>query len=500
MNNNISEIEKRLFDGKTLSEWRKIDEAKRDAVYEEIRAKVGDDITDAIKDFYSLTTPDIIDWLAGLYDPEVGGFYYSESGRDTIGYGPDIESTGQALGILQDLGLFDHVGGDVAKGTPEFMRAQISRFVKSLQHDNGFFYHPQWPKEFVDKYPSRRGRDLSWAVGLVRMGGLEPTYDTPEGAKGDGLLVDGTKVDAQGNGESAALLSEMEAEAKAKEKALKTVPEFLRSEEALRAYLDTLDFKNSSYKCGNELVSQAGQIKHRENQLREEGAEWSAVKIVEDYLNRFQNPETGLWYWKNPGDEGYDLYGAINGMLKTAGVYNGIGIKLPNPLKACKAEISGIYSEEIPITVCFTYNSWLALYFIFKNIRDNAENMDDAEESINSIRKELMVDAINMIKATKKKVMMFRKDNSACSYLVDMSCCTSQWMPVAIPKTNEADVNATVICSCETGAKMLQAFGLPVPPVFGRAEYYRFIELVENHKPIVKTDNPLSEVKNRVWF
>ena len=105
-----------------------------------------------------------------------------------------------------------------------------------------------------------------------------------------------------------------------------------------------------------------------------------------------------------------------------------------------------------------------------------------------------------MIKATKKKVMMFRKDNSACSYLYNMSCCTSQWMPVAIPKTNEADVNATVICSCETGAKMLQAFGLPVPPVFGRAEYYRFVELVKNHKPIVKRDHPLSEVKNRVWF
>jgi len=496
----MKDIETKLFDGKTLARWRKIDEAKRDAVYEEIRAKVGDEITDAIKDFYSLVTPDIIDWLAGLYDREVGGFYYSESGRDTVGYGPDIESTGQALGILEDLGVFDHLGGTAGQGTPDFMKKEISRFVKSLQHDNGFFYHPQWPKEFVDKYPSRRGRDLSWAVGLVRMGGLEPTYDTPEGAKGDGLLVDGTRVNAYGNGESAIALSKAEAEKKAIEEALKTVPEFLRSEEALRAYLGTLDFRNSSYQCGNELVSQAGQIKYREKQLREEGADWSAVKIVEDYLNEFQNPETGLWYWKNPGDEGYNLYGAINGMLKTVGVYNGIGIRLPHPLKACKAAISGIYSEEIPITVCFTYNSWLALYFIFKNIRDNAESEDEAEETIASIRRELMADAINMIKATKKKVMMFRKENSASSYLVDMSCPTSQWMPVAIPKTNEADVNATVICSCETGAKMLQAFGLPVPPVFGRAEYYRFIELVKSNKPIVKRDNPLSEVKDRVWL
>ena len=111
-----------------------------------------------------------------------------------------------------------------------------------------------------------------------------------------------------------------------------------------------------------------------------------------------------------------------------------------------------------------------------------------------------MSDAVNMIKATKKKVEMFRKPNSACSYLVDKTSCTSQWMPVASPGTDEADVNATVICSCETGAKMLQAFGLPIPPIFGRAEYYRFIELVKAHKPIVKKEHPKSEIRNRVWF
>ena len=52
---------------------------------------------------------------------------------------------------------------------------------------------------------------------------------------------------------------------------------------------------------------------------------------------------------------------------------------------------------------------------MFKNIRDNAASEAEAEEMIASIRKELMNDAANMIKATKKKVEMFRKPNSACS-------------------------------------------------------------------------------------
>ena len=44
-------------------------------------------------------------WLASLWQPEIGGFYYSVSGRDTLGMLPDIESTVQAMRFAGRSGL-----------------------------------------------------------------------------------------------------------------------------------------------------------------------------------------------------------------------------------------------------------------------------------------------------------------------------------------------------------------------------------------------------------
>lgn len=57
--------------------------------------------------------------------------------------------------------------------------------AKKLQAPNGFFYHPQWPKELVDSKISRRSRDLDRAELLLRSAGMKPTYDTPNGTAGD---------------------------------------------------------------------------------------------------------------------------------------------------------------------------------------------------------------------------------------------------------------------------------------------------------------------------
>ena len=105
--------------------------------------------------------------MRGLYDPCIGGFYYSQSARDnkTTVYNereytllPDLESTLQALGIIGALGMTE--GRHYSEFIPEWMKTQIADFTYSLQDPDGFFYHPQWGKEIGQ---SRRGRDLSWA-------------------------------------------------------------------------------------------------------------------------------------------------------------------------------------------------------------------------------------------------------------------------------------------------------------------------------------------------
>ena len=128
-----------------------------------VEAKFGKDAADAFRILYDLYDERIYLWLANLWDPEIGAFYYSNSARDTDGYLPDIESTCQAIGFLQYSGIYACCGGTLDSDTPEFMKKKILDFVIRLQDPDGFFYHPQWGKNIVD---SRRGRDLNWALQL----------------------------------------------------------------------------------------------------------------------------------------------------------------------------------------------------------------------------------------------------------------------------------------------------------------------------------------------
>ena len=59
-----------------------------------------EEIISSLKSLYSLYDPSMLGWLGGLFDREIGGFYYSNSARDDENFFPDIESTGQAIGIL----------------------------------------------------------------------------------------------------------------------------------------------------------------------------------------------------------------------------------------------------------------------------------------------------------------------------------------------------------------------------------------------------------------
>ena len=67
-----------------------------------------------LKSYYTLFKTEQLYWLSDLYDPETGGFYYSNSGRDNIGFLPDLESTGQAFMMLDRAGLFSVIGPTAA--------------------------------------------------------------------------------------------------------------------------------------------------------------------------------------------------------------------------------------------------------------------------------------------------------------------------------------------------------------------------------------------------
>ena len=105
------------------------------AIRDEINAKGanGSAVVEALQDYYSIFEDKMLLWLAGLYEPDIGGFYFSESARDneTITFQgkvydllPDIESTSQATNFIKSEGVFD-----TWMDFPEWMRLGIEKFV-----------------------------------------------------------------------------------------------------------------------------------------------------------------------------------------------------------------------------------------------------------------------------------------------------------------------------------------------------------------------------------
>ena len=143
-------------------------------------------IVDALKTYYNVRSDGLILWYANLYDPGIGGFYASTTGKIYDSFLPPIETTGQLLGHLVSLNLMD----SKLRGLPPEIIAQVVYYIKSCQDSNGYFYNPQLGKVESDKTLVRRGRDLSRCTSLLADFGLYPTYNTPQGIAGDGVSAD----------------------------------------------------------------------------------------------------------------------------------------------------------------------------------------------------------------------------------------------------------------------------------------------------------------------
>lgn len=408
----------------------------------ERRTDNADDIISALKDYYEIFDEKTLAWLASLYDSKEGGFYYSVSGRDndtvTFHTGdvykllPDIESTGQALTLLTKALVIKE-----RSEIPEVMKRQIEKFVVSRQDkETGFFYHPQWPKEFTNTSPQRLGRDQSQAVGLAEDLEFKLPYLTAD-----------ERLEKKLSGE------EVECD---------TLPEFLLSKNKFLDYLQSLDWVNNAYYSGNLMASLASCINAA-----------GMTDVAVEYLNSIQDKETGLW-----GVLGG--YASINAYLKITGFYCDVNRPIPNADKAAKAVLRCATTDEEPQTVCWQYNVWFSLYNIARNLLSTGS--EEERKLVDVILRDILAEAPSAIRATKEKVLKFRKSDYSFSYMPNMTACNSQNMPVAIPGTNEGDVNATIICTSGILENIFNAMGIgefmiPIYAPDAKEKFFSYLNL-----------------------
>ncbi len=414
---------------------------------EEVNRKGGDGeaFVAAMKEQYAIHSRKVLEWLAGLYDPNIGGFYYSNSARDNEFAElkgekgrllPDIESTNQALGFLESCCFYKE--GDYSR-LPEEMRNKIKEFVCSLEDpSDGFFYHPQWGKNITD---NRRGRDHMWANEIRSNLHFDFPYPTAE--------------------ERLAKISENISKG---EDVAYEFPEHLKSKDAFVKYLNALDWKQKAYYSGNLISAQVSVIKAS-----------GLDKVAVDYLNSIQNKENGMWGERT----GYD---AVNAHMKISCFYEYSGNIIPNASNAVDTILDTLCSDIPTETVCWQYNTWYSIQNILKNLRKfgGEEGNREADEIV----KKVIARAAEGVKANILKVKRFMKPDGSCSYTPPESACTSQGALVAIPHTNEGDVNATCINVFGTINRMYLAAELGdfVVPMFDDSDWEFFLDCLHRAK------------------
>lgn len=435
---------------KDIAAQRAIDEKAREEAWDKLRHSLeceledsvkAADTTDALRDMYALFDEDTSEWYYGLYDAECGGFYYANSSRDNPQFLPDLESTYQAFGFIatmtEDRNLKAYL--------PLWMQERLVQWVRGLQRENGFFYHPQWKTEDTDAHPPRRGRDLSHATGLLRQFGGEPKYLTPVSAK--------------------------------KDSEERFVPEHFSTKEKLLEYISSLDINGKPYSVGNNLESQATQFVARDGDLEKMGADYRVTDIIYDWLCKAQNPRTGLW---TPYDE-ID-YEGTNGLLKVSGAICRMNKPVPNVLAALRSAKIGITELGHSTQVCGVMNPWYTITNLTANVRrfGLSGSTLEAERAVKAFRWELLSDMPHLIRHTTAEMRRFRKVDGSFSYNEARTVTCSQGMPVSLG-LNEGDVNATHVMRSTVG-HVMGVIGKGTVPSVGLSDLMRFISVAEAAK------------------
>ena len=491
-----------------IAEQEKLDDDMVEEKWKELRAFVGDDITDALRTFYTLYNDSMVDWLANLYAPGkmdieggnwAGGFYGAPSGRDAMGFGPDITGTRQVLGLIESTGMLDNLGGDYGPLLPEKMREDIIYMVKSLQDPDGYFYHPQYDKVTMDARGDRqrRGRDLASAETLLEKLGARPTYTTPTGEAGDGFDADGNPVSAgkttaslcTGTGLAVSeviLASSVQAAA---------TDEYISSHAKFAEYLAGLKINENSYGVGNTLSAVCSQVRAASSKL---GASTDAaapyygktlVDMLIDFLDSHIDETTGMW-------EPTTKFRATNGFMKCISVYNECKRAFPEPDKALTGLFEGLLGDQKTTgNICDVYNIWVGISGLRSNVK-NFSSLSDAEKAalVKRIDNTFAEKGDEAILNSYEKYVPYRYEDGSFSDDVGIAATHHNGLPVGLGLA-EGDTNATAIATAVV-SQMYGALGIPTGPepekenykvpLYTESDWMRFCDIIMNLDPVIK--------------
>ncbi|AWP28972.1 hypothetical protein [Paenibacillus sp. Cedars] len=234
------------------------------------------------------------EWLALQYDEVSGGFYYARSSREGEAFTPDIESTAQALNIIECCGAGSLLSAE--------RRARIVRFFQAKQDPvTGFFYDadPRMRRDDV-----MVGRALGYSLGALGKLGAAPLHPLP------------------GHRNMA--------------------PEYCDSPEVYAEWLRSVSLANSWRGC-DRLCNSAPHLMQMTAEQRQ-----LFLREALSYFASMQDPETGLWGEGAP-------YVQISGTFKLLTFYNRFHVPLPRTTEIYRSLRHALRNERA-VDMCYIRN------------------------------------------------------------------------------------------------------------------------------------------------
>ncbi|MGI6081716.1 MAG: hypothetical protein ACOYEP_02455 [Limnochordia bacterium] len=405
---------------------------------------------EALQDLNSIFDKDVLMWVASMYDPESGGFYYARSAVGRDGFAADIESTSQALSFLKSMGIFNSM--------PEHIRQGFITFFQSRQDpETGYFYDPQFGSKVSN---SKRSRNLSQAVGRLRDLNAEPLYPLPYSKErevaqagfpsllGPLFLSGQSGIGVGGAADTSAAQSVK----------IPTLPEYLTSAEALRRWLESFDWENRPWNAG-----------HNASSARTEITQVGLLDVVYEFIEEIQNPDTGLWGKGRTLEE-------VSGAMKLSGYYSS-GRAYPRAKKMVESTIYAIKNHR-PTAIVHIRNP---VDLITTAVIRGSVGYDPEIEAM--LRDNMPL----MIRWAKECLLRFKQPDKAFSYSESGSSRTSQGAVVSLGLA-EADMNGTMAGAHATINYLYQMLGLSRPNMAEYAE--EFWDVVVNMEPHERIEVP----------
>ena len=421
----------------------------KDALVAECGEESAEPIVKELRDFQAMFTTDNALWMARLYEPKIGGFYCSNSARDNDEFLPDLENTYTALCFIGSSGMSEMYDGDWTKSVPEWLKKRVGDYIYSLQNEDGFFYNIQWPKEFLiaNNRQPRATRDLGSAKYVLSRLGITPKYST---------------------------------DIKKDEK--KDEPRFLSqfdSPEAFRKYMDGIEADIASvdtpekrafkfYFYGNTFQSVTSYLNGNEE----------IKKIFIEFLEKYQNPETGVW-------SEVLCFDATNGLLKISNIANniGYGLKYMDKIVETVMQIIERDVEAYPAhNGVFVVNAWSAIKFLYENILKYGEGTEEERAAKKAaIKMRILENAPSLIRTARKQLEGLKREDGSFSYGRYGGGGLAQGCPCSVRGAIEGDINGNVLAVNEARRNILKALeiGDYMVPVFSEYERVLFMNITE---------------------